>query len=109
MTDTSDALTDAIADLVPPLLHGLDALGFVARHLHPPHLAQVLEQVGRLDEPVLEALPAFQALAWPDHLHPLQYTVEFKRRLHQRCNVNLSGILESLMHHQARFRQAAIA
>lgn len=69
MTDNSDALTDAIADLVPPLLHGLDALGFIARHLHPPQLAQILEQIGRLDEPVLEALPAFQALAWPEHLH----------------------------------------
>ena len=41
--------TDALANLVPPLLRALEILFFVSRHFHPPHLEQVLAGIGTPD------------------------------------------------------------
>lgn len=75
MPDTTDALTDAITALVPPLLHALEGLAFISRHLHPPQLETVIAHVGPLDERMLEGMKTFQATDWPDDL------TSFKERL----------------------------
>ena len=46
----SDAVVDDILALLPPLLQSLEALGFVARHLHPPDLDRVMEAVGEPEQ-----------------------------------------------------------
>ncbi|MEQ9143168.1 MAG: phospholipase [Parvibaculaceae bacterium] len=68
MTDATDTLTDAITALVPPLLHALEGLAFISRHLHPPQFAQIVDHVGDLDRGVAEGLAVFEAAPWPDHL-----------------------------------------
>jgi len=63
------AAEDVVA-ILPPLLAALEALGFVARYLHPPDLSRVLEAVGEPERPLLEALKALGE--WPDELGALR-------------------------------------
>lgn len=63
-----DAQLAALAGVLRPLLRTLDALQFVARHLHPPHLEHLIAQVGDMDAPLNDGLAAFRAIAWPDGL-----------------------------------------
>ena len=42
----SEAVVDEIVALLPPLLQSLEALAFVARHLHPPDFERVMDAVG---------------------------------------------------------------
>lgn len=46
----SEAVVDDIVAVLPPLLDSLEALGFVARHLHPPAFNSVMEAVGTPDQ-----------------------------------------------------------
>ncbi len=79
MTDDDTEVLDAISNIMPPLLRAMDALGFIGRHLHPPQIAQVLEAIGPVDEPLREQLKQFQSVDWPDHL------TEFKARVDTSC------------------------
>ncbi len=72
----SDALMDAVMALVPPLLEAMDALGFIGRHLHPPHLARLVESVGRPDDNVRAGLRVFAETAWPERLAGFRMQVE---------------------------------
>lgn len=72
MTDTTDQLSDAITALVPSLLHALEGLLFVGRHLHPPRLEEVVKHVGTLDTGVVETLAIFEAADWPEDFHPFR-------------------------------------
>jgi phospholipase/carboxylesterase len=63
------AADDVIA-VLPPLLGALEALGFIARYLHPPELANVLDAVGEPEKPLLEALKALGD--WPEELSALR-------------------------------------
>ncbi len=65
-------LLETISGLLPPLLNSLEALGFIARHLHPPQFEQVLAKVGQIDEDLREKMPGFEAVAWPDTLVPFR-------------------------------------
>jgi phospholipase/carboxylesterase len=60
----NDAQVEDLGRLLPPLLGALESLGFVARNLHPPDLAAVLEAVGQPDADI----PAAHArlAAWPE-------------------------------------------
>ncbi len=69
MNDNTDQLSDAITALVPPLLHSMEGLLFIGRHLHPPRLEEVVKHVGALDTGVREALEKFEAVTWPDDFH----------------------------------------
>ncbi len=69
MTQNTDQLSDAITELVPPLLHSLEGLMFIGRHLHPPRLEEVVKHVGALDKGVRDALTAFEAADWPEDFH----------------------------------------
>ncbi|MDP6872894.1 MAG: dienelactone hydrolase family protein [Alphaproteobacteria bacterium] len=64
----SDALIDAITNLLSPLLNAMEALGYVARHLHPPRLAELVASVAEVDPPLRQGLEEFRAMAWPEHL-----------------------------------------
>ena len=68
----SDDLLETISEILPPLLNSLEALGFVARHLHPPQLEQVMDNVGDVDGALRSKLPGFQAAAWPEGLVPFK-------------------------------------
>ena len=45
----SEAVVDDIVAVLPPLLQSLEALGFVARHLHPPEFDRVMQAAGTPD------------------------------------------------------------
>lgn len=52
--------------VVPALLRALEALAFVARHLHPPDLPQLLSVVGAPEAGLNEALARLES--WPEPL-----------------------------------------
>ena len=61
-----DRELDDLMVLLPPLLQSLEALGFVARFLHPPHFLSVMETVGAPDEALRAARPRLDD--WPERL-----------------------------------------
>ena len=66
--EDEDPILEAVVALVPPLLGALEALQFVARHLHPPHLRELVDTIAPRGEPLRPALERFRQTAWPDHL-----------------------------------------
>ncbi|MGP9813195.1 phospholipase [Rhodopseudomonas sp. NSM] len=60
----SDAVIDDIVALLPPLLRSIEALGFVARYLHPPDFGEVMRLAGAPDTELRAELP--RLVAWPD-------------------------------------------
>jgi phospholipase/carboxylesterase len=46
----SEAVVDDIVAMLPPLLQSLEALSFVARHLHPPDFDRVMQAAGTPDQ-----------------------------------------------------------
>jgi phospholipase/carboxylesterase len=46
----SDTAAEHLAALLPPLLRSLDALGFIARHFHPPDFGTVMDAAGTPDQ-----------------------------------------------------------
>ena len=57
---------DDLTEILPPLLQSLETLGFIARHFNPPDFAEVMEAVGRPEEPLREVHA--RLAAWPDRL-----------------------------------------
>src|ERR1700754_1455421 len=45
-----EAVVDDIVAVLPPLLQSLEALSFVARHLHPPEFDRVIQAAGTPDQ-----------------------------------------------------------
>jgi phospholipase/carboxylesterase len=68
MVDDTDELLEATTALVPALLTAMDALAAVGRHLHPPHLVDLVANVEHFHSPVADGLEIFRAAAWPEHL-----------------------------------------
>lgn len=68
MTDKQDEILDAIMALVPALMEALERLYFIGRHLHPPHLDQLLAQFETGDADVIAGREIFAAAEWPDDL-----------------------------------------
>ncbi|MFP6749070.1 MAG: phospholipase [Alphaproteobacteria bacterium] len=81
----SDALIDAITDLLSPLLNAMEALGYVGRRLHPPHLAELAVSVAEVDQPLRQGLEGFRAIAWPEHL------TEFAKNMELAANAVCLG------------------
>ncbi|MFN3513062.1 MAG: hypothetical protein ACK41C_08460 [Phenylobacterium sp.] len=59
-----------LATLVPTLLRALEGLAFVARHLHPPDLAEVLAAIGTPEADLPQALARMDA--WSEALTQLR-------------------------------------
>ncbi len=68
MADPNDVLLDATTALIPPLLTGLEALAYVGRHLHPPHLAGLVDAIDGFDARIEAGKQTFDAAPWPEQL-----------------------------------------
>lgn len=68
MEENIDPLLEATTALIPPLLTAIDVLAHAGRHLHPPNIASLIEQVEPYREPLKEGLEQFQSTDWPEHL-----------------------------------------
>jgi len=68
MSDSGDDILNATTVLLGRLLGTLDALGNIARHMHPPHLTALVETLGEQDATLTRALEGFRAIAWPNNL-----------------------------------------
>ncbi len=79
----TEAVVDDIVAVLPPLLNALEALGFFARHLHPPAFASVINAIGAPDEALQAARGAIGD--WPE-----QFAV-LRNRLDGACNETLAA------------------
>jgi phospholipase/carboxylesterase len=64
----TDPLLDATAALVPAVLVALEGLAHAARHMHPPHLPDVVATLEGIDEPLAAGIETFSAVDWPPQL-----------------------------------------
>lgn len=65
---SSEDLIDAVDALLPALLQAMEAVSFIGRHLHPPLIGNLVEQMGPVAARLAETRVAFDAAEWPDHL-----------------------------------------
>jgi phospholipase/carboxylesterase len=72
----NDTLVEAIVGIVRPMLDALDRLEFIARHMHPPDIASLVEVLGDCDPALRTAQSAIADAAWPDHLMPFREQME---------------------------------
>ena len=79
----TEAVVDDIVAVLPPLLNALEALGFFARHLHPPAFASVMNAIGAPDDALQTAHAAVGE--WPEQFAGL------RQRLELACNETLSA------------------
>jgi phospholipase/carboxylesterase len=79
----TEAVVDDIVAVLPPLLDALEALGFFARHLHPPAFASVMNAIGAPDDALQAARAAIGA--WPEQFAGL------RNRLDGACNETLAA------------------
>jgi phospholipase/carboxylesterase len=90
---SGDPLLDATTALVPALLVTLEALGYAARHLHPPHLADVVGALDGIVVPLASGRDAFRRVEWPEHL------TGFRDRMNEAADAAaraLSGLRSSV-------------
>lgn len=66
--DNTDELLEATTALIPPLLTGIDVMSHAARHLHPPNIEQLAQEIQPYREPVKQGLAQFEQVTWPGHL-----------------------------------------
>lgn len=84
----TDRLTDALAEVLPLLLNAMEALGVIARFLHPPQMGPLIEKFGNEDADLIAAWPKLEALTWPEHL------ADFRERIETAVNETLSAFRE---------------
>jgi phospholipase/carboxylesterase len=72
----SDALVEAMVGIVRTMLDALDRLEFIARHLHPPDIASLVEVLGDCDGDLRKTRGVIANVAWPDHLVPFREQME---------------------------------
>lgn len=68
MTDPEQTLVDAVGDLAPRVLRTLAMLELAERHLHPPNLPTLAEELLPLGQELGDAVIAFARHDWPEHL-----------------------------------------
>ncbi len=66
--DNNDVLLEATTALIPPLLTGIDVLAHAGRHMHPPNIPQLIEELTPYRAPLKEGIQVFEATDWPEHL-----------------------------------------
>jgi phospholipase/carboxylesterase len=70
----SEAVIDDMMAVLPPLLQSLEALGFVARHFHPPSFDRVMSAAGRPDEELSAVRPRLSN--WPAEFVDIRSAIE---------------------------------
>jgi phospholipase/carboxylesterase len=70
----SEAVVDDVVAVLPTLLDALEALGFVARHLHPPAFDSVMDAIGTPDETLRAARARLGE--WPEQFAGLRSLLE---------------------------------
>jgi len=70
----SEAVIDDVVAVLPPLLQSLEALGFVARHFHPPSFDRVMQAAGQPDEDLSAVRP--RLANWPAEFSDLKSSLE---------------------------------
>ena len=70
----SEAVVDDIVAVLPPLLQSLEALSFVARHLHPPDFDRVMQAAGTPDQ-ALQSVRGRLA-GWPEEFSGIGTALE---------------------------------
>jgi phospholipase/carboxylesterase len=70
----SEAVVDDIVAVLPPLLQSLEALAYVARHLHPPVFGRVMHEIGTPEE-ALRAARA-QLGQWPENFAEVRKSLD---------------------------------
>ena len=70
----SEAVVDDIVAVLPPLLQSLEALGFIARNLHPPAFGQVMQAAGEPDQ-ALQAVRT-RMTQWPQEFSDIRAPLE---------------------------------
>ena len=79
----SEAVVDDIVAVLPPLLDALEALGFVARHLHPPAFDSIMNAIGAPDDALQAARSRIGE--WPPEF------AEMRGRLERACDEALAA------------------
>ncbi len=75
----TDPIQDTIVALLPPLLGTLHALEEIGRYLHPPLQQALVDRLGDRDAQLHAAVAMFEAVDWPEAMHP------FRDRLALAC------------------------
>jgi phospholipase/carboxylesterase len=70
----SEAMVDDIVAVLPPLLRSLEALTFVARHLHPPDFDHIMEAVGAPEDDLRQACARLSD--WPERFAKVKASIE---------------------------------
>lgn len=70
----SEAVVDDILALLPLLLQALEALSFIARHLHPPDFDRVMDAVGEPEQALQAARLALSE--WPQRFASVRTSLE---------------------------------
>lgn len=70
----SEAVIDDMMAILPPLLQSVEALGFVARHFHPPSFDRVLKAAGEPDADLSTARS--QLSNWPAEFSDIRSALE---------------------------------
>ena len=82
MPPSSDVI-DAIGGLLPPLLHTLERITWVQRHLYPPLAPRLAEELAPSTDAVAAPLRAVEALVCPDELRCMRGRLHSARRSHE--------------------------
>jgi phospholipase/carboxylesterase len=83
-----DRLLDAITELMPALLGGLEALRHAGRHLHSPELALRAAEIASAQAPLAAGLERFRAEDWPAGL------ADFQRAVDESAQRTLAGLAD---------------
>jgi phospholipase/carboxylesterase len=70
----SEAVIDDVMAVLPPLLQSLEALGFIARHFHPPSFDRVMKAAGEPDKELDAVRP--RLADWPAEFADIQRALE---------------------------------
>ena len=70
----SEAVIDDVVAVLPPLLQSLEALGFIARHFHPPSFDRVMKAAGEPDEDLSAARSRLSD--WPADFAGIRTAIE---------------------------------
>lgn len=103
MNAQDDEVVEATVGMVARTMDALELLGFIARHLHPPDLASLVEVLGDADTALRAAGERFAQVAWPEHLVPFRDQTEHAAALTLRA---CDGLRAAVMPGADGLRQA---